>query len=109
MKTQKLKAFEDFLKRAEIIPETLLLITENNSTCDKAIKELRSLHFEIPFYELNLSDYPNLELELSSYYSKDKLPTFVYFKGKNIVDKKEGFDKAFEFSKFIVSSKSKAS
>ena len=109
MKTQKLKAFEDFLRRAEIIPETLLLITENNSACRKVITQLDSLSFEIPFYELNLSDYPNLEGELSDYYSKDKLPTFFYFRGKNIINRKEGFDEAFEFSQFIVSSKSKAS
>jgi hypothetical protein len=109
MKSQKLKAFEDFLKRAEIIPETLLLITKNNPTCEKALGELRKLNYEIPFYELNLSEHPHLERELSNYYNKDKLPTFVYFRGKNVVSKKDGFEKAFEFSQFIVSSKTHAS
>jgi hypothetical protein len=109
MKSQKLKAYEDFLRRAEIIPETLLLITKNNPTCEKAIGELRNLHYEIPFYELNLSEHPHLESELSLYYNEEKLPTFVYFKGKNVVSKKDGLEQVFDLSKFLVVSKSQVS
>ena len=107
MKSQKLKAYRDFLRRAEIIPETLLVITENNSqACSRAIIELNRLEYEIPFYELNLSDNPNLEQELSHYYEKNNLPTFIYFHGKNIINKKIGFDEVTNISNFLIRSKS---
>jgi hypothetical protein len=109
MKSQKLKAFEDFLKRAEIIPETLLLITKNNSICDNAITELVQINYEIPFYELNLSDHPNLESELSNYYDENRLPAFVYFRGTHMVSKKDGLEKDYDLSEFLVHSKSQAS
>jgi hypothetical protein len=107
MKSQKLKAYRDFLRRAEIIPETLLVITDNNSqACNRAIKELKSLDYEIPFYELNLSDNPQLKEELASYYDQNNLPSFIYFHGKNMINKKMGFDEVTTISNFLNSSKS---
>lgn len=102
MKAQKLKSFSDFLKRAEIIPHALLIITEDNSTeCDEAVRELRGLNFDLPFYELNLSDTPGLREELTQLYGIDTIPTFIYFRGKKMVSKINGFDKSNNFSRFL--------
>jgi hypothetical protein len=102
MKAQRLKTFSDFLKRAEIIRHALLVITEDDSdACDRAIQELRSLNYDIPFYELNLSDNPNLKTELSKYYAIDELPTFIYFRGKKMTGKIVGFDKLNNFTQFL--------
>lgn len=102
MKAQRLKSFGDFLKRAEIIPQSLLVITEDNSEdCDRAILELRSLNYDIPFYELNLSDNPDLIKEIEQHYDIDSLPTFIYFRGKKIMGQITGFDKSNNFSKFL--------
>ena len=104
MKAQRLKTFSDFLRRAEIIPHALLVITEDYSDdCDRAILELRSLNYDIPFYELNLSDNPNLKEELNRYYDIDGLPTFIYFRGKKMVSQIVGFDKSNNFSQFLTS------
>lgn len=107
MKSQKLKAFNDFLRRAEIIPETLLVITMDSSlACERAIGELEELSYEIPFYELNLSENPYLEQELANYYDKDNLPAFIYFNGKNVINKKIGFDGEVNISHFLLQSMS---
>lgn len=104
MKAQRLKTFSDFLKRAEIIPQALLVITEDNcEDCDRAIIELRSLNYEIPFYELNLSDNPDLIKELEKHYDIDSLPTFIYFRGKKMISQITGFDKSNNFSQFLSS------
>ena len=103
MRAQKLKTFSDFLKRAEIIPHALLVITEDNSDdCYRAIMELRSLNYDIPFYELNLSENPNLKDELSSYYNIEGLPAFIYFRGKKMVRQVMGFDLSNNFSHFLI-------
>jgi hypothetical protein len=102
MKAQKLKTFGDFLRRAEIIPHALLVITEDASDdCDRAIMELRALNYDIPFYELNLSDNPNLKEELARYYDIDGLPTFIYFRGKKMISKIVGFDRSNNFTHFL--------
>ena len=102
MKAQKLKTFSDFLRRAEIIPHALLVITENDSDdCYRAIMELRSLNYDIPFYELNLSENPNLKDELSMFYDVEGLPTFIYFRGKKMVTQVMGFDLSNNFSHFL--------
>ena len=102
MKAQRLKTFSDFLKRAEIIPHALLVITEDDSdSCDRAIMELRSLNFEIPFYELNLTENPDLKEELSRFYEIDHLPTFIYFRGKKMISKIIGFDRSNNFTSFL--------
>lgn len=102
MKAQRLKTFSDFLKRAEIIPQSLLIITKDDcEDCDRAILELRALKYEIPFYELNLSDNPNLVAELHEHYQIDSVPTFIFFRGKKMVSQITGFDKSNNFSKFL--------
>ena len=102
MKAQRLKTFSDFLKRIEIIPHTLLVITEDDSNdCDYAIMELRALNYDIPFYELNLSDNPNLKEELARFYDIDGLPTFICFRGKKMISKVVGFDRSNNFTHFL--------
>ena len=102
MKAQKLKSFSEFLRRAEIIPHALLVITEDESyDCDRAIIELRSLNYDIPFYELNLSENPQLKEELVGFYDLDGLPTFLYFRGKEMVSKIVGFDRPNVFNHFL--------
>lgn len=104
MKTQKLKSFGDFLKRAEIIPHALLVITEDHSeVSDKAVGELRALNFDLPFYELNLSDTPGLRGELSKLYGIDTVPTFIYFRGKKMVSKIIGLDLNHNLTNFLTS------
>jgi hypothetical protein len=104
MKAQRLKTFSDFLRRAEIIPHALLVITEDDSdACDNAIYELRSLNYDIPFYELNLTENPNLKDELNRYYDVDSLPTFIYFRGKKMIGQIVGFDKSNNFTQFLTS------
>lgn len=103
MRAQKLRTFGDFLKRAEIIEHALLVITENDSAdCDRAIMELRSLNYDMPFYELNLSENPNLKSELAEICDIDVLPTFIYFRGKKVVSKINGFDQSNNFSQFLL-------
>ena len=98
MRGQKLKTFSDFLKRAKIIPHAVLVITEDDSySCVNAIAELRSKKFDIPFYELNLSDNSNLREELIDFYNKEDLPTFIYFRGNEMISKIVGFDKLNNF------------
>nr|BDT27883.1 thioredoxin family protein [Bacteriovorax sp. HI3] len=102
MRAQKLKTFSDFLKRAEIIEHALLIITEDESLeCERAILELRSLNYDLPFYELNLSDNPNLKEEISAFYDIESLPTFIYFRGKKMVSKIKGYDQSNNFSRFL--------
>lgn len=102
MKAQKLKTFSDFLKRTVIIPHALLIITEDDSVdCTQALLEIRSLNYDIPFYELNLSENPNLIKELSQFYSIDGIPTFIYFRGKKMISKVVGFDKTNNFTHFL--------
>ena len=104
MKTQKLKSFGDFLKRAEIIPHALLVITEDNSgVSDKAVKELRSLNLDLPFYELNVSDTPGLKGELAKLYGIDTVPTFIYFRGKKMVSKIIDLDINQNLTRFLTS------
>lgn len=103
MKAQKLKTLSDFLKRAEIIPQSLLVITEDDSDdCFQAILELRALNYEIPFYELNLSENPNLKIELHDY-NIEILPTFIYFRGKKMMKKITGFNPSNNFTQFLTS------
>jgi thioredoxin-related protein len=102
MLAQRLKTLNDFLKRAEIIPQALLVITENDSTeCVEALIELRALDYEIPFYDLSLSENPNLKNELEKYYKLDHLPTFMYFRGKRMIGQITGFSKSNNFSLFL--------
>lgn len=102
MKAQRLKTFSDFLRRAEIIPHALLVITEDDSdACDRAILELRALNYDIPFYELNISENPNLKEELNKYYDIEGLPTFIYFRGKKMMNKIVGFDKSNNITQFL--------
>ncbi len=102
MKAQKLKTFNDFLKRAEIIPHALLVITKDDSNdCINAIMELRALNYDIPFYELNLSENPSLIEELSQFYEIDGIPTFIYFRGKKMISKVVGFDRSNNFSHIL--------
>ena len=102
MKAQKLKTFSDFLRRAEIIPHVLLVITEDESEdCYRAIMELRALNYDIPFYELNISDNPTLREELTRFYDIDGLPTFIYFRGKKMISKIVGFDRSNNFTHFL--------
>ena len=83
MRGQKLKTFADFLKRATIIPHALLVITEDDShDCVFAIIDLRAKKIDIPFYEINLSDNPNLKTELTGIFDNDILPSIIYFRGK---------------------------
>ena len=91
---QKLKKFSDFLKRAEIIPQAILVITKDDShNYIYAIAELKSKKIDIPFYELNLSDNLNLREELSGFYDNEDLPTLIYFRGNKMISKIESFDK----------------
>ncbi len=102
MKAQRLKTFGDFLKRAEIIEHALLILIEDDSeACDLAVLELRALNYDMPFYELNLSESPNLKEEISSYCDIDVLPTFLYFRGKKMVSKTKGYDHSNNFSQFL--------
>lgn len=102
MKAQRLKTFGDFLKRVEIIPQALLVITKDDcSDCERAIKELRALRYDIPFYELNITENPNLAHELEAHYSVESLPTFIYFRGKKMISQITGFDKTNNFSQFL--------
>lgn len=102
MRAQKLRTFGDFLKRAEFIEHALLVITEDDSpSCDLAIMELRSLNYDMPFYELNLSENPNLKSELAEFYDIDTVPTFIYFRGKKVVSKIKGYDQSNNFSRFL--------
>ena len=94
MRGQKLKTFSDFLKRTEIIPQALLIITKDGPhNCIYAKAELKTKIFDIPFYELNLSDNLNLREELSGFYDNEDLPTLLYFRGNQMISKVEGFDK----------------
>lgn len=103
MKAQKLRTFGDFLKRAEIIPQSLLVITNDSDDCSSAVKELRALNYDMPFYELNLSENPNLISELSELYDIDDLPMFIYFRGKKMVSKIIGHKKNQDYSGFLTS------
>lgn len=102
MKPQKLRAFNDFLRRAAIISESLLVITENSSAdCYRAISELRIVMNDIPFYEINISENPNLREELAEYYEIERLPTFIYFRGIKVVSQMVGLEKAENLSSFL--------
>ncbi len=103
MRAQRLRTFGDFLKRAEIIPQSLLVITNDSDDCSRAILELKALNYDMPFYELNLSDNPNLISELSELYEIDDLPMFIYFRGKKMVSKIIGHGKNHDFSGFLTS------
>lgn len=102
MRAQKLKTFGDFLKRAEIIEHALLVITEEDcEECDLAIRELRSLNYDLPFYELSLSENPELKKELEGFFAVETLPTFIYFRGKRAIRKIQGYDRSNNFSRFL--------
>ena len=104
MKAQKLRTFSDFLKRAEIIPQTLLVITKDECIeCEEAVMELRSLNYDIPFYELNLSENPNLIKEIEEHYQIESVPTFLFFRGTKLIGQITGFDKSNNFTKFLTS------
>ncbi|MBY0413668.1 MAG: hypothetical protein K2Q18_05865 [Bdellovibrionales bacterium] len=105
MKSQKLKSLQDFLKRAEIIPETLLFISKNTPSYEKVVDDFINIDFEIPFYELNLSEHPNLESELLRFFGHDDFPSLVYFRGKNIVNTQARVKKGDELTEFIQVSK----
>jgi Glutaredoxin len=102
MKAQRLKSFKDFLKRAEIIPHALLIITkENCEDCEKAIAALRVLHYEVAIYELSLTNNPELKKELDELYQIKDLPTFLYFRGKDLSKQVDGFDGNYDFTSFL--------
>ena len=104
MKAQRLKSMKDFLKRIEIIPQALLIISEDNyKLCDAAILELRALNFDLPFYELNLSESPELRVELSKQYGFEIVPTLIYFRRNKMISKLVGMSNEHDFSHFLTS------
>jgi thioredoxin-related protein len=104
MKAQRLKGLSDFLKRAEIIPQALLIITDDDfEDCERAISDLRSLNYELPFYELNLSENPDLRSELEEHFNLSILPTFIYFRGTKVVSQITGFSPSSSFTDFLTS------
>lgn len=102
MKAQRLKTFSDFLKRAEVIRHALLVIKNTDSQeLSSAMAEFRSQSFGLPFYELNLLENPNLKEEMAQHYDIDVLPSFIYFRGKNMVGKLEDLGQTLNFSRFL--------
>ena len=102
MKAQRLKSFNEFLKRIEIIPQALLIISEDNSTlCGTVVEKLRALNFDLPFYELNLSETPELRDELSKLYRFETVPTLIYFRGKKMINKMVGMSEDNDLSQFL--------
>lgn len=101
MRAQKLKTFGDFLKRAEIIPQSLLVLTNDSADCSEAILELKALNYDVPFYEINLSENPDLMTELSHLYGPFEFPTLLYFRGKVMIRKKIIYKQTQDFSSFL--------
>lgn len=93
MKTQKLKSLNDFLRRAEIIPHAVLIVTEGHgSAYEEAMKAIGQLEYAVATYEISFLNDSLSQKDFMNSYQIHQLPVFLYFRGKQLSRQIYNFD-----------------